>query len=706
LTFTEDKEAENTYKNWSQKLDSFTPVVNIKDHIDNVAKWNKFFDKDFENVWENKIYMLHLPDGHPYQDAEGFTQVDIEKIANGDYLGKNDNAKEGSIQQETENSYLSNVLNLDTYKERVLGKDEYGETFRYKNVEHVSNLNWLIDNEKYLITDLIKQTMKQTPQHPDGLAIATFNSYLKAIRRYLKIMLGDDHELRIKYSVLYGMIDKGIEFVKGGNEAGGDDIMYYADLLDICNWLQHQWLGRYNKNITKERANNPSKTTYTIMTNEATEDRNENEDDAEKMMLNPVIVVRGEDAYKQAWRACLNFLGVAVMVWDYPSRSDKYSTKIIDTEDKATEKETYLVVNMKEEISETNMPVWIYKGDIKDVGRPFVRVPMEWDGLGGNQRQLAKAIHLSLTLFPREHLFASKTYHWNPLHQQKNTKNDGKVPKVLAATVIDWVSKVNIDPYLIQHFKKLNPTSNINRISAMGINLFRRSFVTYWSQNMNYNNRRKMVHGMLTSFTKTETYYRRDFTEPELRQKVKIAPERRNTEIIPGSNPDVAFMNRSPETAVKARQALQRENAARQGSMLGIDLDNVSISERIPVTDQNGQTRDLIAERAAGQMNILPAVARPIAPPSVDKQIEKTRKTNAERQKKYVEAQKADSGKKKEYLAQRKAIDEKKSVKKMLLELNSGAKLWNKTQAATKTKYDLKKKSDGKYVSGKYPEFD
>jgi hypothetical protein len=120
LTFTEDTEAENIYKNWSQKLDSFTPVVNIKDHIDNVAKWNKFFDKDFENVWANKIYMLHLPDGHPYQDDEGFTQVDIEKIVNGDYLGKNDNAKAGSIQPETENSYLSNVLNLDTYKERVL----------------------------------------------------------------------------------------------------------------------------------------------------------------------------------------------------------------------------------------------------------------------------------------------------------------------------------------------------------------------------------------------------------------------------------------------------------------------------------------------------------------------------------------------------------------------------------------------------------
>jgi hypothetical protein len=187
---------------------------------------------------------------------------------------------------------------------------------------------------------------------------------------------------------------------------------------------------------------------------------------------------------------------------------------------------------MKEEISETNMPVWIYKKDIKDVVRPFVRVPMEWDGLGGNQRQLSKAIHLSLTLFPREHLFAAKTYYWNPSSQQKNKKNDGKVPKVSDKTVIGWVSDVNDDPNLIQHFKKLNSTSNINRISQIGINVFRRSFVTYWSQNLNYNNRRKMVHGMLTSFTKAETYYRRDFTEPELRQKVKIATECRNTEII------------------------------------------------------------------------------------------------------------------------------------------------------------------------------
>jgi hypothetical protein len=65
--------------------------------------------------------------------------------------------------------------------------------------------------------------------------------------------------------------------------------------------------------------------------------------------------------------------------------------------------------------------------------------------------------------------------------------------------------------------------------------------------------------------------------------------------------------------------------------------------------------------------------------------------------------QQADRELKKEYLAKRKAIDEKKTVKKMLIELNSGTKEWNKTQTSTKIKYELKL-VNGKYVSGKFPE--
>jgi hypothetical protein len=106
------------------------------------------------------------------------------------------------------------------------------------------------------------------------------------------------------------------------------------------------------------------------------------------------------------------------MVYDYPSRADKYSTIIIDDEKDAIGKETYLVIK-DGKIAPDNMPVWIYKKDIKDVGRPEVRVPMEYDGLSGWQRKLAEAIKLSLELYPRKTLIAAKNYLWEPNDNQR-----------------------------------------------------------------------------------------------------------------------------------------------------------------------------------------------------------------------------------------------------------------------------------------------
>jgi hypothetical protein len=256
----------------------------------------------------------------------------------------------------------------------------------------------------------------------------------------------------------------------------------------------------------------------------------------------------------------------------------------------------------------------------------------------------------------------------------------------------------------------------LNRLSVYH---FRLSVVNKWQK--------KMVKGMLTSFTKADTYYRRDFTNPELRQRVKIAPPRQTLSVdeedffmaterpIPGSRRNQAALD-IDDMLAGPQQADNSERPMIQAQ----PLPPPRLSESLIVQDQNGNDIEFYEERSRVGRNVeivadnannaiqitqelpAPRQQRASAPPSINQ----TRKTNAERQKKYVEAQKADPEKKKEYLAQRKAIDEKKSVKKMLLELNSGEKVWEKTQAATKTKYDLKQTSDGKYVSGKYPEFD
>jgi hypothetical protein len=281
---------------------------------------------------------------------------------------------------------------------------------------------------------------------------------------------------------------------------------------------------------------------------------------------------------------------------------------------------------------------------------------------------------------------------------------------------------VNTDPQLIEGLKKLYKRQTINPIPKIGIAVFRRSFVTYWSQNLNYNGRKKMVRGMLTSFTKADTYYRRDFTNPELKQKVKVAPPELTLSI---DEPDF-FMgtDASRRGSRRGQDAVDIPDEPPQ-PQAGMEIDDqpprvlpaIRLSEPLIVQDANGNNIDFYQSRSRVGRNVeivednannaiqitqeLPAPRQQRA--TLPQTIDKIRKTNAERQKKYVEAQKADQDLKKEYEAKRKTIDEKKSVKKMLLELNAGSKEWNKTQSATKVKYDLKL-VNGRYISGKFPE--
>ena len=75
----------------------------------------------------------------------------------------------------------------------------------------------------------------------------------------------------------------------GENEAG-EDVMYYPDLLDLIDKFENISLAAPTK-----------------------------------------------DQYKHH----LDFLAVAVMVWDYPSRADKYNIRIINKQEDAKEKEWF-----------------------------------------------------------------------------------------------------------------------------------------------------------------------------------------------------------------------------------------------------------------------------------------------------------------------------------------------------------------------------
>lgn len=450
LKYNTNPELDKLYKSWNIKIDNFTPEVNISNFmVEKIIPFNKYFDSNFQSSWENKIYNLHLP-----KNFTDYKTIKYEDVRKGKYLSSSEDASGAKISITTEKKYLSALLSLDTFH-------------NLDDLTDPTNMNWLIEKEMDLIPDLIKQSNRSK------WALATFNDKLKAIRRYLLLMLGDDHELRIKYSILYGNLDYIIQFDKGSNESGGDDLLYFNDLLKIVSYLEESFKVYYDPN-----------------------------DDHE---------LKNKNNINNAFKANMDFLAVACMVWDYPSRSDKYDTVVIEDKKDAVDKKTYLVNDG------TNMLYWIYKKDIKDIGRPLVIVPMESKGLEGDQKRLNDAIKLSLELFPRKYLFVNKNTNW------KNPVGDLKPAK----TVSDWVrdltkSKINKQGIetnmLLRSYPKL-------ATKTLGINVFRRSFVTHYIDKMNNNEKRKMVHGMLTSFTKIDTYYKRKFDTVELKSKVKLEYE-------------------------------------------------------------------------------------------------------------------------------------------------------------------------------------
>ena len=448
LKYVHNPQLDELYKKWEIKPNNFSSKINISKFMtEEVVPYNKYFDLNYESAWENKLYNLKVPPNFKYNSI---TYQDIE---NGKYLSTNDDKSGNKISITTEKKYLSEIKTLDTFK-------NLDDLEKNANV----NLDWMIKYEHLLIPDLIKQS------NDSNWTLATFNGKIKAIRRYIKIMCGDNNELRIKYSVLYGNLDYILKFEIGDNQVGDDggDLMYMKDLYDIVDALYDRFKIYYDDNWN----------------------------------------LKDKNSINEAWKANMNFLSISSMVWDYPSRSDKFDTIIIQNKEDAKDKKTYLVNDGD------HLLYWIYKKDIKDIGKPYVLAPFEKNGLEGDQKKLNDVIKLSLKLFPRNYLFGAKNFNW-----KKNGQNPPQ-----ANNVSDWVANLSKSQknkngietnFLIQRFPKL-----VNK--SMGINLFRRSFVTHWIEKMNNNEKRKMVHAMLTSFAKIDTHYKRKFDTIQQKSSVKL----------------------------------------------------------------------------------------------------------------------------------------------------------------------------------------
>ena len=278
LKYVDNPQLDELYQKWEIKPNNFSSKINISKFMtEEVVPYNKYFDLNYESAWENKLYNLKVPPNFKYNS------ITYQDIQNGKYLSTNDDKSGNKISITTEKKYLSEVKTLDTFK-------NLDDLEQNANV----NLDWMIKYEHLLIPDLIKQS------NDSNWTLATFNGKIKSIRRYIKLMCGDNNELRIKYSVLYGNLDYILKFEIGDNQVGDDggDLMYMKDLYDIVDALYDRFKIYYDDNWN----------------------------------------LKDKNSINEAWKSNLNFLAVASMVWDYPSRSDKFDTIIIRNKEEAIDK--------------------------------------------------------------------------------------------------------------------------------------------------------------------------------------------------------------------------------------------------------------------------------------------------------------------------------------------------------------------------------
>lgn len=424
LKYTPNPSMDKKFQEFEIDIEKDGDKINLKDFIEEtVIPTQSFYDRFYTNGWIEQLYNLHLP-----RNFKNFKSLKIQDIKDGKHKKTAD-----------DKTYLSTVLNLELVEDE---KDD------------LTTLDFLITREKELIPSLFDQAENKQ------WTLATLNGYLKAIRHWYVIMLESDkknHELRIKYSVLYGGLDHIIQESKNTNVASGNEVAYMRDLYKLVDDLDDEWKAFYDENFELKNPN----------------DKN------------------------LAFKKHMDYLAVMIMVYDPPSRSDKYDTIIIDDRKEAKDKKTYLWI-------EGDKMMWIYKKDVKDIGRSEVEVPI-LNMYEGDQEKFKQAIKLSLKKFPRKYLFIPKNTNW---------KSGNPVIKKSAdpTSVSEWVLNI----------KKRYPNW---KTKQLGINLFRRSFVSHWLDKLNQIDKRRMVWSMLTSFQKVNSYYTRKFTSVELKKKVKLEYE-------------------------------------------------------------------------------------------------------------------------------------------------------------------------------------
>ena len=440
-----------------KELEKYNLLVIKNDELSNKIKllyednvWdmmNSFTDlkdymREMGNVgriaWENDIQYLDFP-GTPPQPLN---KVSSKSMQDGEYVSLFTDKKPNSV--ETDKTYAKRIKYFTNEIESL------------RQFKDVDDLGWIIKNNRLLMYEIMNHHNKK------GNTVASINRDFKALVRIIKLLMNDEHELRYKFAALQMAltdlenIRDDLNKIRSKHEI--KNFVPYEQLLEICDKLHDDYQMEYNK-------------------------------------LRKDIQVDGKKHPPALFHKHMLHLALAINVWDFPSRLEKYKMDFISSEEEIESNMNYILITPEEMEMNNNRDcnITVVFNEVVKEHKP-IRYIMRSSMLDQYNVRLCKLLKFSVTTYPRPHLFVNRY-----------SFARGKMDKIAPNTVSNWLADIV-------------PNKNI------GIDVLRSAFVSYYFPKINNRQRQIMKIRMRTSTDVMLRSYLKFYTNPNDLVNVKIEP--------------------------------------------------------------------------------------------------------------------------------------------------------------------------------------
>jgi len=341
-------------------------IWNLKDRFKDLQEHHKDLGITTSISWNNKIqYLDYITPTAPLND------ISLKAFKAGEYKSKYTDKKPNN--DKTELCYANRI----SFFTRT-----FTSLQQYNNED---NIKWVIPNNRLLMYEIMKY------HNDNNRTVSTLNNDFKVLVRVIKLLLGEDDELRFKYSALQIAFSE-IENIKYDNNKiitlrENKQFVPYEKLLKICDELEEDYdteLHKLPKAIRKDGLKHSN------------------------ILFNKHQIL----------------LAVSLNVWDYPSRHEKYDLSIIQDEREATQNNNFIVIPTSNKVCKV-----VFNEVVKE-HKPL-SYNIESKAIAGLNKRLNKLLKYSQQIYPRPHLFINKD-NWN----------NQKLDKVAPSTVSEWVREV------------------------------------------------------------------------------------------------------------------------------------------------------------------------------------------------------------------------------------------------------------------------